>query len=99
MAARGGQAAARKAACDMIEGSEQKMDLGIKGRRAVVNGGSSGIGRETARLFLEEGARVVICGRDGARLEAARDDLARLTGGEVHAVQADMSREPDITRL
>ena len=75
------------------------MDLGIKGRRAVVTGGSSGIGRETARLFLEEGARVVICGRDGARLEAARDDLARLTGGEVHAVQADMSREPDITHL
>jgi len=39
------------------------MDLGIKGRRAIVTGGGSGIGYETARLFLEEGVRVLIAGR------------------------------------
>ena len=38
------------------------MDLGIKGRSAIVTGGSRGIGRETARQFLEEGVRVMICG-------------------------------------
>jgi 3-oxoacyl-[acyl-carrier protein] reductase len=75
------------------------MDLGIKGRRAIVTGGGSGIGHETARQFLEEGVRVVICGRNEARLNMARDELANKTGGEIHAVQADMSREADIVRL
>ena len=40
------------------------MDLCIKGRAAIVTGGSRGIGRETARQFLEEGVRVMICGRN-----------------------------------
>ena len=38
------------------------MDLGIKGKRAIVTGGSSGIGFETARQFLDEGVRVLITG-------------------------------------
>jgi len=75
------------------------MDLGIKGRRAIVTGGSSGIGFETARLFLEEGARVLITGRDPDKLDKARDDLAKRTGGEVHAVQADMAKETDVKRM
>jgi 3-oxoacyl-[acyl-carrier protein] reductase len=75
------------------------MDLGIRNRRAIVTGGGSGIGRETARQFLEEGVRVVICGRNEARLNMARDELANATGGEIHAVQADMSKEVDIARL
>jgi NAD(P)-dependent dehydrogenase (short-subunit alcohol dehydrogenase family) len=75
------------------------MDLGIKGRRAIVTGGGSGIGRETARQFLEEGAKVVICGRDHSKLTSARDDLAKQTKGEIHAVPADMSKAADIARL
>ncbi len=75
------------------------MDLGIKGRRAIVTGGSSGIGFETARQFLEEGARVLITGRNEKKLNAARDDLAKRTGGEVHAVVADMTKESDITKM
>ena len=75
------------------------MDLGIKGRRAIVTGGGSGIGYETARLFLEEGVRVLIAGRTKEKIEKARDALAAKTGGEVHAVQADMTREADITRM
>ena len=62
------------------------MDLGIKGRRAIVTGGSSGIGYETARQFLEEGVRVLIAGRTADKLNKARDELAKKTGGEVHAV-------------
>ena len=75
------------------------MDLGIKGRRAIVTGGSSGIGFETARQFLEEGVRVLITGRDADKLAKARDDLAQRTGGEVHAVVADMRQESDIAKM
>jgi 3-oxoacyl-[acyl-carrier protein] reductase len=75
------------------------MDLGIKGRRAIVTGGGSGIGYETAREFLQEGVRVAICGRNEAKLNMAREQLAQQTGGEIHTVQADMTNEADIARL
>ena len=75
------------------------MDLGIRNRRAIVTGGGSGIGYETARQFLEEGVRVVICGRSEGKINMACDTLASATGGEIHAVQADMSKEADIARL
>jgi len=75
------------------------MDLGIKGRAAIVTGGSRGIGRETARQFLEEGVRVMICGRNAETIERTRAELARSTGGEVAAVVADMTKPGDIDRL
>jgi 3-oxoacyl-[acyl-carrier protein] reductase len=75
------------------------MDLGIKSRSAIVTGGSRGIGRETARQFLEEGVRVTICGRNGETLNQTRDELAKATGGEIQAVVADMTNESDIARL
>ena len=75
------------------------MDLGIRGRSAIVTGGSRGIGRETARQFLEEGVRVTICGRNAETLERARAELAQATGGDIHAVVADTMKEADIARL
>jgi 3-oxoacyl-[acyl-carrier protein] reductase len=73
------------------------MDLGIKSRRAIVTGGSSGIGFATARQLLEEGVRVLITGREEAKLDTAREALAPY--GEVHAVVADMTREADIAKM
>jgi 3-oxoacyl-[acyl-carrier protein] reductase len=52
------------------------VDLGLRGRVCVVTGSTSGIGLETARLLVAEGARVVVSGRDAERVEQAR----RLTG-------------------
>jgi NAD(P)-dependent dehydrogenase (short-subunit alcohol dehydrogenase family) len=52
------------------------MRIDLSNLSALVTGGSSGIGLETARCLLDAGARVAICGRDGARLEAAERDLA-----------------------
>ena len=75
------------------------MDLGIQGRRAIVTGGSRGIGREIARTLLEAGARVLICARTAATLEETRDELRSKTGGELHAVVADTSVLEDIERL
>ena len=79
------------------------MDLGIKGRRAIVTGGSSGIGFETARQFLEEGVRVLITGRDATKLGQARDALAKgadkCPDADAHAVVADMTKEADIAKM
>jgi 3-oxoacyl-[acyl-carrier protein] reductase len=83
----------------LLKGEENRMDLGIKGRSAIVTGGSRGIGRETARQFLEEGARVLICGRNAETLERTRAELAQATGGEIHAIVADMTMPGDIERL
>ena len=57
---------------------DKNMDLGIAGRRAAVAGSSAGLGLHTARALIEAGVEVAICGRDGARLQAAADDLGEL---------------------
>ncbi|MBL6076840.1 SDR family oxidoreductase [Belnapia sp. T18] len=46
------------------------MDLGLKGLRAIVTGGSKGIGRRCAELFAAEGAHIALCARDAAEVEA-----------------------------
>src|SRR4030081_1173959 len=51
------------------------MDLELRDKVAVVTGGTSGIGLATARVFLDEGALVAICGRDATRLAAAKSAL------------------------
>jgi 3-oxoacyl-[acyl-carrier protein] reductase len=75
------------------------MDLGIRGKAAIVTGGSRGIGRETAGKLLAAGARVLICARTADTLEQTRAELQAKTGGEVLAVAADMAVEADVTRV
>jgi len=62
----------------------------LKGKRVLITGGSSGIGLETAREFLNEGARVAITGRNPAALEAARKEL----GADVLTIASDASDAP-----
>jgi NAD(P)-dependent dehydrogenase (short-subunit alcohol dehydrogenase family) len=51
----------------------------LKGKTALITGGTSGIGLATARLFLEEGARLAVTGRDPERLAAAQKELGTET--------------------
>ncbi len=75
------------------------MDLFLTGKRALVTGGSKGIGKAIARALLEEGVRVVISGRDAAGAAAAAQDLAAATGGEVHALTADTRDDAAVDAL
>ncbi|HEY8611259.1 MAG TPA: SDR family oxidoreductase [Roseomonas sp.] len=70
------------------------MDLGYTGRIAVITGGTSGIGLETARLLLAEGARVAICGRDAGRLDAAREALGG--GDRLLAQRCDVLKRDEV---
>ena len=49
--------------------SSRPMDLGLKGKRAIVTGGSKGIGRRCADIFADEGANVAICARNQAEVD------------------------------
>jgi 3-oxoacyl-[acyl-carrier protein] reductase len=62
------------------------MDLGIAGKRAIVAAGTAGLGLASAKSLAENGARVVICGRDQARLDAAVKDIGHGCIGIRHDV-------------
>jgi NAD(P)-dependent dehydrogenase (short-subunit alcohol dehydrogenase family) len=69
----------------------------LAGKRALITGGTTGIGLETARQFLREGARVMITGNNPANLEAARSEL----GPDVFAVAsnaADASEQKELAK-
>ncbi|HYM14325.1 MAG TPA: SDR family oxidoreductase [Dehalococcoidia bacterium] len=78
------------------------MDLGLRGRVAIVGGASKGIGLATATLLAVEGCRVVMAARTADTLERAAQSVGSLAGGtnaSVMAVTCDMSVAGDIERL
>jgi len=74
------------------------MDLGLKGKVAVVTGGTEGIGKAAALKFAQEGAHVAICARREKQLEATAAEIRR-HGVEALAVSADMSKPADVERF
>jgi NAD(P)-dependent dehydrogenase (short-subunit alcohol dehydrogenase family) len=74
-------------------------DLELKGKAAIVTGGSDGLGRATARRLAAEGARVAICGRREDHLREAAAALCAETGGEVRAIRADVTSAADCEAL
>ena len=77
---------------------EDTMDMGLKGKVALVTGGSRGIGRATALGLAEEGCSVAICARGKEQLEETAGEL-RAKGVDVLALPADMTNPEDIAQL
>ena len=75
------------------------MDLGLKGKAAIVTASSRGIGRATAEILAGEGARVAMCARTAADVTRAAAEIRGRTGAEVLAVQADVTKPADIDRV
>jgi len=75
------------------------MDLGLKGKVAVVGGASKGLGRACAEVLAEEGAAVVLCSRTEADLEKAAAGIREATGAEVLSIAGDLDRHETIRDL
>src|SRR2546422_1018947 len=76
-----------------IEDAVFQPDL-LKGKRILVTGGGTGLGRSMSHRFLELGANVVICGRREDVLEQTAEELTKETGAEIETVRCDV-RLPD----
>ncbi len=74
------------------------MDLGLKGRTALVCGASQGLGYAIAEALAAEGVDLTICSRSEERITNARDAIAAATGAEVLAVAADLTEPADVER-
>jgi len=66
------------------------MDLGLAGKRILITGGSRGIGRAIAELFVAEGANVGICSRDAAGVDKAVAEIGA-SGGAIHGRAVDVA--------
>lgn len=74
------------------------MDMGLKGRVALVTGASRGIGKACAQVLAGEGCDVVICARGKEALEKAAEEI-KAEGIQVLAVQADVAKPEDIRSM
>jgi NAD(P)-dependent dehydrogenase (short-subunit alcohol dehydrogenase family) len=74
------------------------MDLQLEGKRALVTGGSRGIGKAIARVLAEEGADVALLARDAQRLAQAAAELSSATGRRVVGVSGDTTSDEQVHR-
>ncbi|MBV1893879.1 MAG: SDR family oxidoreductase [Ilumatobacteraceae bacterium] len=73
------------------------MDLGLEGRRALVTGGSRGIGFATALALSKEGVECTICARTEESLNTAAAKISDATGGVVRTLVADLSHPEQVS--
>lgn len=75
------------------------MDLQLAGRRALVTGGSKGIGLACAEALAEEGCDLLLVARDAAALEGAADQVRNRRQVAVQTVSADLSQQTEVERV
>jgi len=71
------------------------MDLQLKGKTALVTGGSEGIGKGIAHALAREGVDVAICARRKDKLDQAASEIATATGRKIVAIPADLTKDAD----
>ena len=75
------------------------MELGLKGKRAIVMAASRGLGYASALGLAREGCKLIVCSRDQGRIDAAAAAIKKETGAEVKALVADVSSASEAKRL
>jgi 3-oxoacyl-[acyl-carrier protein] reductase len=75
------------------------MDLGLRGKVALVAAASKGLGRASAHELAREGASIVMCARGEDALHAARDEISSATGADVIAISGDVSKSSDVANI
>jgi NAD(P)-dependent dehydrogenase (short-subunit alcohol dehydrogenase family) len=75
------------------------MDLGLEGKRAIVTGGSRGIGKAVARALASEGCDVVVAARGREALEASAKEISNETGRAVAPITVDTASEESIAAM
>lgn len=71
------------------------MDLGLKGKKVIMNGGAHGLGLASLKIFAAEGADVAFFSRDADKVKAAVAAIDAAGPGKVHGEQFDMTGNPD----
>lgn len=75
------------------------MDLGLKGKVALVTASSRGLGRAVAEELAAEGASLIVCSRKAETINKTASEIAQSTGADILAVAADVSKPEDVARL
>src|SRR5689334_8244284 len=75
------------------------MDLGLRGKVALVTAASKGMGKASAMALGAEGARVAMCSRSEGELKTAADEVRAATRAEVLAIPADVTKKADVEAL
>ena len=75
------------------------MDLGLRGKVALVTAASKGMGKACALEFAREGAKVAMCARTESDLKTAADEVRAATKADVLAMPADVTKKDDVQAL
>tara|TARA_B100000686_G_scaffold79068_1_gene85246 strand:- start:3156 stop:3941 length:786 start_codon:yes stop_codon:yes gene_type:complete len=75
------------------------LELGLKGKVAIITGGSAGLGLASACELAKEGCHVAICARNSERLMSAKNKIEQIANAEVLAIQSDVSTISDTKKI